>query len=224
MHIKENDIIRFTTELNSMLWTKHNILFLDEVSFDNRGMVRSKGYGELGHRLPVKAEFKRLPRVSLLVMINAFGVVEVAMTEGTFTRHKFFDACCKLAESGKCGKYPSKNSIWIMDGAKIHTHPKISRAFRRRGIIPLFLPAYCPFFNPIEVFFSWVKTRMRELYPENKFNNAKDLAGFVMDIMKSFNSADFEPIFDHCGYENSFAFDPTRRHTFKSNAAFLNKN
>lgn len=111
MHIKENDIVRFATELNSLLWTKHNILFLDEVSFDNRGMVRSRGYGELGYRLPVKAEFKRLPHVSLLVMIYVFGVVEVAMTEGTFTRHKFFEACCRLADSQKCSRTQARTQF-----------------------------------------------------------------------------------------------------------------
>ena len=206
-----------------MNWCKYNILFLDEVSFDNRGMLRSRGYGVLGQRLPVKGEFKRIPRVSLLVMINAFGVVDVFMTEGTFSRHKFFNACIDLAESGKCGMYPGKNSIWIMDGARIHTHPRISLELRRRGIIPIFLPAYCPFFNPIEILFGWVKSRMREHYQENTLNNSKDLAGFVMDTMQSFQFTDLEPIFDSCGYEEAGAFNPTRRYTFESNAPFVSQ-
>lgn len=223
IHIKEKDIVRFTNELNSLKWFKYNILFLDEVSFDNRGMVRSRGYGKIGERLPFKGEFKRIPRVSLLVMINAFGVVDVFLTEGTFTRHKFFDACIDLAESGKCGMYPGKNSIWIMDGARIHTHPVISLELRRRGIIPIFLPAYCPFFNPIEVLFSWVKRRMQQEYQENKLKNVKDLTGFVMDIMRSFRFTNLEPIFDSCGYSEAGAFNPTHCYNFDTNAAFVSQ-
>ena len=186
-------------------------------------MVRSRGYGVLGQRLPFKGEFKRIPRVSLLVMINAFGVEEVFMTEGTFSRHKFFNACIDLAESGKCGMYPGKNSIWIMDGARIHTHPKISLEPRRRGIIPIILPAHCPFFNPIEVLFGWVKRRMRDVFQENKVKNTKDLAGFVMDVMRSFRFTDLEPIFDSCGYAEASAFNPTCRYTFESIDHFVSQ-
>jgi len=35
-------------------------------------------------------------------------------------------------------------------GAKIHCHPAIIRYLRSVGIIPIFLPPYTPFFNPIQ--------------------------------------------------------------------------
>ncbi|OWZ04490.1 hypothetical protein PHMEG_00023597 [Phytophthora megakarya] len=44
MNIKTNDIVRSTQELHTIKWCEMNIQFLDEVSFDNRGMLRSRGY------------------------------------------------------------------------------------------------------------------------------------------------------------------------------------
>ncbi|KAI8829145.1 hypothetical protein BJ741DRAFT_396015 [Chytriomyces cf. hyalinus JEL632] len=35
IHVKETDVMRFTHELNSLDWTRYNLCFLDEVSFDN---------------------------------------------------------------------------------------------------------------------------------------------------------------------------------------------
>lgn len=44
MHISVTDIIRFFHELSSLEWTQKSLIFLDEVSFDNRGMLRRRGY------------------------------------------------------------------------------------------------------------------------------------------------------------------------------------
>ncbi|KAJ3401598.1 hypothetical protein HDU80_005875 [Chytriomyces hyalinus] len=51
MHIKETDIMRFTFEVNSLDWSLYSIVFLDEVSFDNCGMVRKRSYALKGKKL-----------------------------------------------------------------------------------------------------------------------------------------------------------------------------
>jgi transposase len=38
MHVKERDSLRFVDELGHVQWSHCNLVFLDEVSFDNRGM------------------------------------------------------------------------------------------------------------------------------------------------------------------------------------------
>ncbi|POM61665.1 Choline/Carnitine O-acyltransferase, partial [Phytophthora palmivora] len=40
IHIKELDVFGFVEELDHINWSHQNLVFLDEVSFDNRGMVR----------------------------------------------------------------------------------------------------------------------------------------------------------------------------------------
>jgi transposase len=138
INIKESDIARFVLEINSLDWSQDNILFLDEVSFDNRGMLRKRGYGIKGKRLVVRGEFKRMPRISLLCFINVTGLIESFMVDGTFNRLKFIDCIRTLVKSGKIQKYPGSNSIWILDGARIHCHSEIIYYLRSCGIIPIF--------------------------------------------------------------------------------------
>jgi transposase len=174
-------------------------MFLDEVSFDNRGMIRKRGYSLRGTRVMIRGEFTRKPRVSLLSFINVNGLVSTFMTEGTFNRSKFFSNIKELIASGVVQQYPGKNSIWILDGAKIHCHDNIVYYLRLCGIVPIFLPAYCPFYNPIGIMFGIVKSRMQRDYIENKVSNS-NLPLFVAAEMDKFVASDLSDIYRKCGY------------------------
>ncbi|POM60573.1 Serine/threonine-protein kinase rio2 [Phytophthora palmivora] len=151
MNIKVSDIVRFMLELSTIKWCQMNIQFLDEVGFDNRGMLRSRGYCLKGKKLAFRGKFNRKARVSLLCFISVDGLVETFHTDGTFDRSKFVGCCRVHAHSGKTVyQYPRRGSVWILDGAKIHWHPDTVYYLRALGIIPIFLPAYYPFYNPIE--------------------------------------------------------------------------
>ncbi|KAG6961109.1 hypothetical protein JG687_00007844 [Phytophthora cactorum] len=50
MHINERVVFRFVEELSNIDWSHHNLVFLDEVSFDNRGMIRKRGYALKGKK------------------------------------------------------------------------------------------------------------------------------------------------------------------------------
>ena len=143
-----NDIIRFTAEINSLDWNQYSLVFLDEVGFDNGGMLRHYGYCMRGDRLIYRGEFKWSSRVSLLCFVGATGVLDTFQTVGTFDRAEFLNCIHKMINQTKvCQQYPGLNSVWILDGAKIHCHPDIIYNLRSIGIVPVFLPAYCPFFN-----------------------------------------------------------------------------
>ena len=43
INIQEKDVIRYFKEINAIDWTASNLVFLDEVSFDNRDMIRKYG-------------------------------------------------------------------------------------------------------------------------------------------------------------------------------------
>jgi transposase len=199
------DIYRFTIELGKCPWLIQNIVFLDEVGFDNRGMLRKRGYGLKGKKLLYRGEFIRKPRRSLLCFIGVHGLLECFLTEGTFDRSKFFACCREFAlESGQVRQYPGPHSVWILDGATIHCHPNIIYYLRSLGILPIFLPAYCPFFNPIEIFFGMVKREMQRFYVENK---TKDLTLFIARMLNTFKNYDFKGLFRKCGWDAS-GFNP----------------
>lgn len=57
IQICHGDIIRFFKELQSFPWLLSNLVFLDEVGFDNRDMLRRHGYGIKGQKLYFKIMF-----------------------------------------------------------------------------------------------------------------------------------------------------------------------
>lgn len=159
MHIKELDVFRFVEELAQVNWCHSNIVFLDEVSFDNRGMIRKRGYSLKGQTIAIRGDFQRKPRVSVLAFMGVAGIIDYYDTQGTFDRVDYFRCCQDFAYStrGNVRRYPGSNSVWILDGASIHRDSEIIHFLRSVGIVPILLPAYCPFFNPIEYMFGYIK-------------------------------------------------------------------
>lgn len=204
IQIKDSEIVKFMAELNAIDWGYSNLVFLDEVSIDNQGLLRTKGYGIIGEKLIYRGEFTRKPRMSMLAFLGQNGILETYVTEGTFNRLKFFENCKDFALSGICQKHPGRNSVWILDGAKINCHASIIRYLRSLGIIPIFLPAYTPFFNPIEYVFGFVKKHLKRKSAGSK-NNMEIMVNDEFTRMREFPCT---KIFKKCGYLMSGKFDP----------------
>lgn len=205
IQIREDDITRFFFEMSSIQWDLSSLLFLDEVSFDNRGMLRKKGYGVKGNRLIHTGEFVRKPRISMLCFLGQSGLQACYQTEGTFTRKIFFDYLRDFALSDKVRTYPGQHSVFILDGARIHCDPNITTYLRSLGLIVIFLPAYCPFYNPIEIIFGLCKRSMKKTY-----NEGDDLQLTVARTMTKFTIFDSTALFNKCGYNFNGTFDPTK--------------
>ncbi|TPX76230.1 hypothetical protein CcCBS67573_g02508 [Chytriomyces confervae] len=196
IQINQEDVIQFANDLAVTPFLLESLVFLDEVSFDNR--VR-------GEKLYFRGEFTRKPRVSLLCWIGVNGLLEASMTEGTFDCTKF---ACYYKEfctsSGHVYQYPGPHSVHILDGAKIHCSAELICFLRDLGIIPIFLPTYSPFFNPIEIVFGLVKKLLQCQYVEN---SKRDLAEFILDVLQMYTNRSFHKIFASCGYSVS-GFNP----------------
>jgi len=204
------DIIRYVNELLSLPygWTYENLVFLDEVGFDNKDMFRKRGYALKGSRVYFRGEFTRKERSSLLCFLGVDGILEVFTSKGTFDRHKFISCCRSFALiSGKVFPYPGRHSIFIMDGASIHCEPNIVYYLRSLGIQVIYLPAYCPFFNPIELVFGNVKSYMQRYYQENC--SVKEMKIFIAKTMAEFANRNNRKIFKKCGYIGSGMFNPS---------------
>ena len=73
--------------------------------------------------------------------------------------------------------YPAPNSVLIMDGASVHNVDNIEHLCQHRGILLMYLPAYSPDYNPIELVFSAVKRKLRKLYQKYPQISANELRG-----------------------------------------------
>jgi transposase len=55
-----------------------------------------------------------------------------------------------------------KNSIVVLDNAKVHLNPGVVEAIHNKGAIIVFLPKYSPDLNPIECLFSMYKAYLKK--------------------------------------------------------------
>lgn len=204
IQIRLSDVMRFFEEISRIQWDFSSLIFLDEVGFDHKDMIRNRGYVVKGAKIYHRGDFLRKTRSSLLCFLGQTGVKEVFWTEGTFNRLKFFDCCRKFALSGQVETFPGKHSVWILDGARIHCDPNIVYYLRSIGIIPIFLPAYSPFFNPIEIIFAYVKKSL-----QNHYKNSMDLNIFIATVLKQYKHFNSTKIFEKCGYRKNSTFDPS---------------
>lgn len=204
IQVKMSEVAFFTREMSSVTWELHQLMFIDEVSIDNRGLLRSRGYGFVGEKIVYRGEFTRKARVSLLCSLGQTGLVESYNTEGTFDREKFFNFMKKLADSDKIEAYPGRNSVWILDGARIHLNADLVDYFRSRKLVIIFLPAYTPFFNPIELVFGYIKKTLKREHVEN----VKSFLPEVVTVLQEYSQRDCTDMFRKCGYNAGGHFDP----------------
>lgn len=153
-----------------------------------------------------RGEFRRRPRESYLCFLGQHGMLDSFRTDGTFTRIKFFQCIRTFAtKSGKVQVYPGFHSVWILDGARIHCDKNIILYLRSIGILPIFLPSYCPMLNPIESIFGLVKKYLKRHYKEN---DKKPLSITITEAFTRFSNYDCTRLFNNCGYLNGGNFDP----------------
>ena len=58
--------------------------------------------------------------------------------------------------------FPNKNSVLVMDNAKIHHDKEMINVIERIGCKVLFLPPYSPDYNPIKIAFSTLKKWIKQ--------------------------------------------------------------
>lgn len=204
IQVKKRDILFYHAEMASFPWELFQLVFADEISVDNRGILRSKGYGPVGQKIIYRGEFNRQARVSLLSFLGQEGIVDTFYTENTFDRDTFFKFCQKLALSDKVEEYPGRHSVWIMDGARIHLDAHLVGYLRHLKLKVVFLPGYAPFYSPIEFVFGYAKKMLVRIHIEN----VKSILLEVAKVLQIFADYDCTAIFEKCGYFRGGIFNP----------------
>jgi hypothetical protein len=139
----------------------------------------------------------------LLAFLGISGLSEVYHAEGTMDRVLFYKYVRRYISSGKAMKYPFKHSVWILDGAAIHLDANIAACLHDAGIRWIFLPAYCPFFNPIEYVFGVMKREFKR-----KYGGKGTELETLLTVLGSMTTKDMSSIFAHCGYSVDGTFNP----------------
>ena len=132
------------------------LVFVDETSKDARASLRQHAWSLRGTPAIVSLPFARGKRVSALAAFNHSGFVAWGYTPDTFTRFTFHKTFVEKILP-HLNKWPLPNSIVVIDNSRIHMYKEFQEAVQSRGAVLVFLPPYCPQFNPIETGFANLK-------------------------------------------------------------------
>jgi transposase len=103
----------------------------------------------------------------------------------------------------RMNEWPLPNSVLVVDNASIHKVAGIRQMVEERGARLLYLPAYSPDFNPIELAFSKIKSWMRmnrdRLNRELESENGTVYNSF-WEAVHSVTVEHARGWYKHCGY------------------------
>ena len=125
------------------------IFSIDETGFGRFSYNKSYGYAKSGKPLFVRKEKPRMTSISVLACASKHGWLDYKTVNGGVKRVVF----CEFINSMI---FPP-NAVVLLDNASIHRGDVVYQTFREKGIIPLYVPPYSPWYNPIEKCFSTVK-------------------------------------------------------------------
>lgn len=194
---RPSDIAYYESTLEQVYMHPEQLVFVDETSKDSRASVRHFAWSLKGTPAIVNLPFARGKRVSVLAAMDSEGFLAWRTTEDTFTRRSFYEGFVEEILP-HLQPWPMRNSIVLLDNARIHMFKELVDAVHTRGAHIFFLPPYCPHVNPIEFGFAnlkrWIQRHSNMIfgyYPKDVL----DLA-FPACTQQSLTLTTFE----HCGY------------------------
>lgn len=161
-----------------------NCIFIDESAF-HINLKRTMAWSKVGERAIIETPQTKAKTITILGAISPFGVVNVKVrrpyevsskkrklpgkaqasssqavkTTGTVAGHYFNFVASTIDVLDQHEEF--KDSYILMDNCPIHNSNDISRYVAKRGYRCVYLPPYTPELNPIEQFWSVVKSKLK---------------------------------------------------------------
>lgn len=156
----------FSNKITSQCWKKQVTdmahPFFDDnpfggevISVDESGFCMAsrptRGWGRRGERVH-RGKPARRKRISAIVAMSKSGFVAQQLVHGGVNGTTFAQFLETLPDDCKI----------ILDNCSIHKAPIVRNTLTRKRIIPIFIPPYSPWFNPIENAFGQAKSHFRK--------------------------------------------------------------
>jgi transposase len=154
---KKNQRVIYASNISRYL--KENLVFLDETGFNNH-LSRTYGYSEADTKAYRYVPANKGTNLSCMCVISYTGLVAYEMRRGAYNS-SLFNVFIEQKLAPIFRDHPEK--ILIMDNARFHHARDTLRTFEELGISYMFLPPYSPQLNPIEEFFSLIKSNFKTI-------------------------------------------------------------
>jgi len=166
------------------------LVFIDE-SAAKTNMTRLYGRSIRGNRAYASAPCGRWETTTMIGSVRLDGTVACMTIEGSTNAEVFRAYIEKIL-------LPTlrKGDVVVMDNLSAHKSRQTLELIRSAGAEPLFLPAYSPDFNPIEMMWSKIKSLLRTFEPRDP----EALFSAVGRAIKRVTANDAAGWFTHCGY------------------------
>lgn len=161
-----------------------DILSVDESSLYSR-MSPRQGWSKKGIKLTCPIQRKQSQRYTLTAAISSDGLVHLSIVSGSSNEERFLTFIKGLQNA------PQK--FVMLDNVAFHKTKKVLNAFKVIGKIPIFIPPYSPDWNPVEFYFSMLKSHLRK-------NQVHKTESQLESVCKDFSTRKtcFNDIFIHC--------------------------
>ena len=153
------------------------LVFVDESGCDKRIGFRRTGWSPSGVAPVEVTKFHRGNRFQILPAYTQDGILLSRVFQGATDGYLFEDYIVELLRS--CTPYPGPRSVVIMDNASFHHNPTIQAMCAEAGVKLLYLPPYCPDFNPIEEFFAELKAFIKKRWDVYLRDPELDFAAYL---------------------------------------------
>ena len=166
------------------------MIFVDESSI-NTGMTRLYGRGKSGERIGEYVPDVRFCRTSIISSISAEGEMVPLIFKGTLTGELFIEYVRRCL-------VPTLNvgNIVVLDNLSSHKVKGVREAIESAGCKVLYLPAYSPDLNPIELAWSKIKAVLRKI----KARTEGVLTEAISEALSLISRSDILGWFLHAGY------------------------
>lgn len=135
------------------------IAYVDETGIDTY-LYREYCYAQKGQEIIGYISGRKYRRVGIVAAKIGKTTIAPMYYDGTM-ESKLFE---KWFENCLLPELPIGSTI-VMDNASFHRKSKLILLAESYGYNLIFLPPYSPELNPIEKFWSWLKTKLRKILP-----------------------------------------------------------
>lgn len=169
------------------------LVFIDETSLNTK-LIKTTGWAPRGERLVDYAPFGHWHTQTFIAGLRHDRITAPWVIQGAINRETFeLYIETQLAPTLKSG------DVVILDNLSSHKSPKAAEVLKSLEAWFLFLPAYSPDLNPIEMAFAKLKALIRKAAARS-YDDLWKAAGAACDL---FSSEECENYFTAAGYETN---------------------
>ena len=165
------------------------LIFIDE-TWAKTNMTRLRGRAPRGARLVAKVPHGHWQTTTVVAALDITGVRCAMQIEGAIDADSFES----FVEQVLAPRL-APGDIVVMDNLSSHKGVRVRRLIESRGAQLVYLPAYSPDFNPIELAFSKIKQSLRTLGTRTK----EALWTAMQGVLDRVSPGDAAGYFRHCG-------------------------